>query len=325
MDLICPAGTPGALRAAVEAGADAVYCGFRNETNARNFPGLNFTVEELAAAVDFAHAHGVDVLVAINTFPHAGGVAPWQRAVDDAVGCGADALILADVGLLAYAASRHPGQRLHLSVQAGAASADAIQYYVEAFGIRRAVLPRVLTVPEIGELARNIGCETEAFVFGALCVMAEGRCSLSSYSAGASPNTHGVCAPGGAVSYQRAGQHVRSRLGEFTINRIGPGEAAGYPTPCKGQFVAGGRAGYLFEEPVSLDVTELLPRLKEAGVTAVKIEGRQRSHTYVASVVRSFRAALAAVDAGLPLRPGDLDRLAEGHATTQGAYVKAWR
>ena len=92
MELICPAGTPASLRAAVDAGADAVYCGFRNETNARNFPGLNFSPEELAEGAAYAHGRGAKVLVAINTFPRAGAVELWHRAVDDAVAAGADAL-----------------------------------------------------------------------------------------------------------------------------------------------------------------------------------------------------------------------------------------
>ena len=79
MELICPAGTPAALKAAVEAGADAVYCGFRDETNARNFPGLNFSREELRAGIARAHKHGVKVLVAINTFARAGALDVWKR------------------------------------------------------------------------------------------------------------------------------------------------------------------------------------------------------------------------------------------------------
>ena len=94
IELICPAGTPAALRTAVEAGADAVYCGFNDETNARNFPGLNFSRDELGEAIAFAHVRGVKILVAINTFPRASAVDLWRRAVDDAVQAGADALIL---------------------------------------------------------------------------------------------------------------------------------------------------------------------------------------------------------------------------------------
>src|ERR1039457_7695861 len=72
LELVCPAGTPAALRAAVDAGADAVYCGFRDRTNARNYPGLNFDFEELSEGVSYAHERGCKVLVAINTFPVAG-------------------------------------------------------------------------------------------------------------------------------------------------------------------------------------------------------------------------------------------------------------
>ena len=104
MELICPAGTPAALKSAIDAGADAVYCGFNDETNARNFPGLNFSRDELRESIALAHGRGARILVAINTFPRASAVELWQRAVDDAVSAGADALILADIGLMDYAA-----------------------------------------------------------------------------------------------------------------------------------------------------------------------------------------------------------------------------
>ena len=106
MELICPAGTPAALKSAIDAGADAVYCGFNDETNARNFPGLNFSRDELRKAIALAHGRGAKILVAINTFPRAGAVDIWHRAVDDAVSAGADALILADIGLMDYTAPR---------------------------------------------------------------------------------------------------------------------------------------------------------------------------------------------------------------------------
>jgi O2-independent ubiquinone biosynthesis protein UbiU len=325
MELICPAGTPAALKVAVEAGADAVYCGFRDETNARNFPGLNFSRDELRAAVTFAHARGAKVLVAINTFPRAGALGIWRQAVDDAVAAGADALILADVGLLDYASRRHPEQRLHVSVQAAAANPEAIRFYAETFGARRVVLPRVLSVPEIAAITREAICETEVFVFGGLCVMAEGRCSLSSYATGKSPNMQGVCSPASHVSYQETDGRIRSCLGGFTINMFEENEPAGYPTLCKGRFATEHGAGYIFEEPVSLDAATLLPSLREAGVTALKIEGRQRSRAYIEGVVRSFRQALEALEAGLPIKTPELAAMTEGQASTVGAYRKTWR
>ncbi len=325
MELICPAGTPASLRTAIEAGAHAVYCGFRDETNARNFPGLNFSRKELEEAIEFAHEHGARVLVAINTFAQAGNMKLWEQAVDDAASMGADALILADLGVIDYAARKHPGQRLHLSVQASASSPEAINFYVNEFGIKRVVLPRVLTLPEIKALNSAIGCETEVFVFGGLCVMAEGRCLLSSYATGKSPNMNGVCSPPSHVAYrEESGGEMVSRLGEFTINRFAAGEKAGYPTLCKGRFEAGGRQLYVFEEPTSLNAVDMLKDFLDAGVTALKIEGRQRSKAYVKQVVGDFRRAVDALSAGARARTS-LEALSEGVQETQGVYRKTWR
>ncbi|WP_431857480.1 ubiquinone anaerobic biosynthesis protein UbiU [Azospirillum sp.] len=325
-ELICPAGTPAALRAAVDAGADAVYCGFRDETNARNFPGLNFSREELGEAVRYAHARDRKVFVAINTYPTAGNLAPWHKAVDDAARLGADAVILADLGLLDYAARRHPNLRLHLSVQASAANAEAVTLFRDAFGVQRVVLPRVLTVADIKGLTATTGVEVEVFVFGGLCPMAEGRCSLSSYATGLSPNKQGVCSPASHVRYEPRGSELISRLGDFTINVFGADEPAGYPTLCKGRFAAqGADAGYLFEEPTSLNALQLLPELKKAGVHALKIEGRQRGKAYIASVVQTYRKALDAFERNGTVPNVDLDAMVEGARETAGAYQKSWR
>jgi len=325
MELICPAGTPAALKGAVDAGADAIYCGFNDETNARNFPGLNFSRDEMRRGIELAHRRGARVLVAINTFPRAGAVEVWHRAVDDAVSAGADALILADIGLMDYTATRHPTQRLHVSVQAAAANPDAIEFYVKTFGAKRVVLPRVLSVPEIAEITREISCETEVFVFGGLCVMAEGRCSLSSYATGKSPNMQGVCSPPSHVAYEQTAEGTNSRLGGFTINRFALGEPAGYPTLCKGRFSTEQGAGYIFEDPVSLDATALLEGLRDAGVVALKIEGRQRGRAYVEGVVRHFRKVVDALESGRKADTERLTSLTEGQATTLGAYRKTWR
>lgn len=330
MELVCPAGTPAALRAAVDAGAHTVYCGFADETNARNFPGLNFSREELAEGVAYAHARGAHVLVAINTFPRAGDQALWHRAVADAARLGADAVILADLGLIAHAAEAHPDLRLHLSVQAAAANPDAINFYARTFGIRRVVLPRVLSVEEITAINREIDVETEVFVFGGLCVMAEGRCSLSSYATGLSPNMNGVCSPASHVAYADVGGNHEARLGDFLIHRTPKGMPVPYPTLCKGCFTSpdgkgDSQTGHIFEDPVSLDATRLIPALQKAGVRALKIEGRQRSRAYVAQVVRAFRAAVEAAEQGAPMPEGLLARLTEGQAATTGAYAKTWR
>ena len=325
LELVCPAGTPAALRVAVDAGADSVYCGFQDETNARNFPGLNFSRDDLAAGIAYAHRENARVLVAINTFPRAGSTEPWRRAVDDAAALGADAVILADLGLLDYASRRHPDLRLHLSVQAAAANADAVGFHARTFGVKRVVLPRVLTVDEIARLNAEAPCETEVFVFGGLCVMAEGRCSLSSYATGRSPNMQGVCSPPSHVRYEQQGDRMVSRLGGFTIDRVPRGSPAPYPTLCKGCFVAGPFTGHVFDNPASLDAGTLLARLAEAGVTAVKIEGRQRSRAYIRAVVETFRHAIDTLARTGTVPPVALARLSEANSTTTGAYRKTWR
>ncbi|MEO5375378.1 MAG: U32 family peptidase [Alphaproteobacteria bacterium] len=324
LELVCPAGTPAALRSAVDAGADAVYLGFRDATNARNFPGLNFSRQDLKEGLAYAHRHDVQVFVAINTFPTAGDPGPWHRAVDDAAGLGADAVILADIGVLDYAATRHPGLRRHLSVQASASTADAIVFYQREFGVKRVVLPRVLTVAEIAAINQATGVQTEVFAFGGLCVMAEGRCALSSYVTGQSPNICGVCSPASHVRYEEAGDSMISRLGDITVNIFGRDEPAGYPTLCKGRYIAEGSARYLFEEPTSLNTLSILGDLAAAGVTALKIEGRQRGRAYVAQVVAAFRKAVDAAARGEPVDSSGLDRITEGGRETAGAYRKSW-
>lgn len=324
MELVCPAGTPAALKVAVKAGAHSVYCGFRNKTNARNFPGLNFSVRELKDAVSFANDHGSKVLVAINTYPEAGNQDIWFKAVDDASKCGAHAVIMADCGLLEYAHKNHPNLRRHLSVQATSSTIASTNFYVEQFGVSRVVLPRVMTVDKIKEITANTKAETEVFVFGGLCVMAEGRCSLSSYVTGLSPNKDGVCSPAHHVKYKEEKDHIVSELNDVTINMFNKEESPGYPTICKGRFIADGKPSYLFEEPTSLSVINMLPSLHKAGVSALKIEGRQRSKSYVENIVKAFRKALDELEKGRECDIEELKYMAEGSKSTTGAYKKNW-
>ena len=200
-----------------------------------------------------------------------------------------------------------------------------INFYADTFGVQRVVLPRVLSVPEIAAINAETQVETEVFVFGGLCVMAEGRCSLSSYATGLSPNMNGVCSPASHVEYHDNKGVLDARLGGYTIHRVQKDEPAPYPTLCKGCFSTGDKTGHLFEDPVSLNAEQLIPQLQKAGVTALKIEGRQRSRSYVAQVVRNFRAAVDALEAGKPMPEGMLARLSEGQAMTTGAYKKTWR
>jgi putative protease len=331
VELVCPAGSLVALRAAVDNGADAVYLGFRDDTNARHFAGLNFDDAAVAKGLEYAHARGARVFAAINTYPQAAGWPRWTAAVDRAAGLGVDTLILADIGVMAYAAERYPALALHLSVQGSATSSEAIRFYAEHFGIRRAVLPRVLSLKQVAQVIEDCPVPVEVFGFGSLCVMVEGRCLLSSYVTGRSPNTFGACSPADAVEWRERGETLETRLNGVLVDRFGAGERAGYPTLCKGRFRVQGKTGYAIEEPTSLNTLSILPQLQAAGVAAIKVEGRQRSPAYVAQVTRILRAAIDACRRD-PERyhtePAWMDGLAkvsEGAQTTLGAYHRPWQ
>lgn len=330
-ELVCPAGSLPALKAAVDHGADTVYFGYRNDTNARNFAGLNFDEKAMVEGIRYAHARGRHVLMAINTFPQPGREADWHRAVDGAAYLGVDAVILADVGLLDYARRRHPDLRLHLSVQGSATSYEAVNFAHREFGVKRAVLPRVLTLAQVEHVIRNTPVEIEVFGFGSLCVMNEGRCWLSSYATGESPNTAGVCSPARHVKWEKSPGQMSTRLNGILIDRYTDDEAAGYPTLCKGRFDVGGATYYALEEPTSLNVLEILPEILRIGVAAIKVEGRQRSPAYVAQVTRTLRAALDALARDPdhfkvePAWQADLAKVSEGTQATLGAYNRPWR
>lgn len=331
MELVCPAGNLPSLKAAIDNGADAIYAGFRDDTNARHFAGLNFSGRSLEQGLAYIRSHGRKLFIAINTFPQPAGFERWKSAVDRAADLGVDALILADIGVLDYARERWPDLRLHLSVQASVTTAEGIRFYHERFGIRRVVLPRVLSIQQVAHVVADSPVPVESFGFGSLCVMVEGRCLLSSYATGRSPNTYGACSPASHVRWEETEDGTDARLNEVLIDHYGHGEKAGYPTLCKGRFQVGGKTYYALEEPTSLNTLSILPRLKAMGVAAIKIEGRQRSPAYVAQVTRVMRAAIDSCLAdSTRYRPApgwmtELEQVSEGAQTTLGAYHRPWQ
>ena len=331
MQLVCPAGSLPALKAALRQGADAIYVGFRDDTNARHFAGLNLDEKQLQNGIELIRQQGRQLYVAVNTYAQPDGWARWQRAVDHAAEIGVDALIAADPGVLAYASRRHPNLNLHLSVQGSATNAAALSFYQQRYGIRRAVLPRVLSLAQVKQVAAKSPVPIEVFAFGSLCIMAEGRCHLSSYLTGESPNLCGVCSPAKAVRWEQDAAGLSSRLNGVLIDRYSDGEAAGYPTLCKGRFMVNGQRFHALEEPTSLNTLDLIPELAAIGVSAVKIEGRQRSPAYVEQVTRVWREALDAYrrsPAGFSVQNHwrqALAGLSEGSQTTLGAYHRSWQ
>lgn len=331
LELVCPAGNLQSLKTAIDHGADAVYMGFRDNTNARAFPGLNFDEAQAAEGLRYAHERGGKVLLALNTYPQTESWARWTGAVDRAAKLGMDAVILADAGLMRYAVKHYPQLRLHLSVQGSATSYEAINFYREHFAIQRAVLPRVLSLAQVENVVKNTEVEIELFGFGGLCVMVEGRCLLSSYCTGESPNSAGVCSPAKAVQWKETPAGLESRLNGVLLDRYGKDEKAGYPTLCKGRFSVADETYYALEEPTSLNTLDLLPEMLKLGIAAIKIEGRQRSPAYVAQVTKVWRAAIDAVKTDATgFRPAPawmnaLNKLSEGQTHTLGAYHRPWK
>ena len=331
IELVCPAGNFPALKEAVNNGADAVYIGFKDDTNARHFAGLNFNEKNLPKAIEYAHQRGTKVFVAINTYPQPDGWQRWKKAVDMASDLGVDVLIIADIGILDYAANNHPEISRHLSVQGSATSYESLKYYQQNFGIKRAVLPRVLSVAQVRQLAEKSPVELEVFGFGSLCIMAEGRCHLSSYVTGESPNTCGACSPAKSVRWEQTPQGLESRLNDVLIDRYDDNENTGYPTLCKGRFTVGKNTFHVLEEPTSLNTIGILPELDDIGIKAIKIEGRQRSPAYTKQVTQVWRQAIDSYYADPEnYKPkmqwmAALDKVSEGSQTTLGAYSRPWQ
>ncbi|HHJ1170697.1 TPA: peptidase U32 family protein [Proteus mirabilis] len=331
MELLCPAGNLPALKAAVDNGADAVYIGLKDDTNARHFAGLNFTEKKLQEAVNYVHRHQRKLHIAINTFAHPDGFERWQKAIDMAAHLGADALILADIAMLEYAAERYPQIERHVSVQASATNTQAIAFYQRNFDVARIVLPRVLSIHQVKQLSQSSPVPLEVFAFGSLCIMAEGRCYLSSYLTGESPNTVGACSPARFVRWQQTPQGMESRLNDVLIDRYAPDENAGYPTLCKGRYFVDKHCYHALEEPTSLNTLALLPELMAMNIASVKIEGRQRSPAYVTEVARVWRAAIDQCKKdpqGFKTQPrwtSALGKISEGTQTTLGAYHRKWQ
>lgn len=262
-ELLAPAGTLDAFLAALDAGADAVYTG-AGAFNARAAAD-DLTCEELAWACEVAHGMGARVYVTMNIFvrdDELGECVALARRVLDA---GADALIVADLGLCCRLRREVPDVEIHLSTQAGVHAAAGAVLASEQLGASRVTCGRELTVGEIGAMAAT-GVEIEAFCHGAICICYAGACSFSARRRGRSAN-RGDCTQPCRVPYQLVdgvGRRVDARDGDLLL------------CPC--DYLS---AGHLDE-------------LVRSGVGALKIEGRMKNPDYVYNVVSCYREALDA-------------------------------
>lgn len=291
VELLAPAGTPDALRAAIAAGADAVYVGL-GSFNARAANG-GFSLAELSSACVLAHAHGARVYVTLNVYVRDDELGDAVALAGSALAAGADALIVADMGLIARIRAALPDAELHLSTQAGAQCAAAVDFAARELGVERVTCARELSVAELAELCAT-GVEIEAFCHGAICICYSGACSYSALMRGRSAN-RGDCTQPCRLAYElQDGSGAVLAGGAWERGRAAEEQAMrpdGDRLLCPRDYLG------------IRHIAEML----EAGVSAFKIEGRMKSPDYVYNVVRCYREALDAALAGRPLGDVELD------------------
>lgn len=260
VELLAPAGSFEALKAAVEAGADAVYLAgekFGARAYAENFAG-----EQMLKAVEFAHLRGVAVHVTVNTIIVDEELDEFAAYLKFLRRANVDALLVQDLGAASIAKQIVPEIPLHASTQMTIHNSEGVKALAE-LGFSRAVLSRELTLTEIEKICRESPIETEIFIHGALCVCWSGQCLMSSLIGGRSGN-RGRCAQPCRLPYELVDEHGKNLLD----------------------------AGKYLLSPKDLNTLELLPQLIETGVTSLKIEGRMKRPEYVATVVKVYRDAL---------------------------------
>lgn len=293
VELLAPAGTPDALRAAIAAGADAVYVGL-GSFNARAANG-GFSLAELSSACVLAHAHGARVYVTLNVYVRDDELGDAVALAGSALAAGADALIVADMGLIARIRAALPDAELHLSTQAGAQCAAAVDFAARELGVERVTCARELSVAELAELCAT-GVEIEAFCHGAICICYSGACSYSALMRGRSAN-RGDCTQPCRLAYElQDGSGAVLAGGAWERGRAAEEQAMrpdGDRLLCPHDYLG------------IRHIAEML----EAGVSAFKIEGRMKSPDYVYNVVRCYREALDAALTGRPLSDIELDGL----------------
>lgn len=277
-ELLAPAGSPEAFRAAVAAGADAVYLSGKR-FGARKF-APNFTDNEIKEAIDYAHRRDVKVYVTINTLIHDRELKGIAEYLIWLYSTGADAALVQDTGVAALAREIVPSLPLHASTQMTIHSTDGVRWAAEQ-GFSRVVLARELTLKEITLIGQEIagsGIGLEVFAHGALCYCYSGQCLLSSVIGGRSGN-RGMCAQPCRKPYTM----VSSATDEY-------GRPTGiHEIPLSEHYLL---------SPKDLCTYENLSRLVNSPVVSLKIEGRMKSPEYVAMVVSTYRRALDAIAAG---------------------------
>jgi putative protease len=266
-EILAPAGDDAALRAAVRAGADAVYFGLQG-FNARA-RAKNFDAEGLARTMGYLHEHGVKGYVTLNTLVFDEELLAVENAVRTCAKAGVDAVIVQDLGVARLVRALAPELPIHASTQMTCTDAGAVEMARE-LGASRVILARELGLEDIAAIRRATDLDVEVFVHGALCIAYSGQCLTSEAIGGRSAN-RGACAQACRLPYELVVDGVLRDLGD---------------------------RAYLLS-PEDLEASAVVPRLVELGVSSLKIEGRLKGPEYVAATTKLYRAAaMAAVGEG---------------------------
>ncbi len=266
--LLAPAGTMDKLIMAVEYGADEIY--FAGKSMGMRAGGRNFSQKELEEGIEYCHKHGKKSNITVNIVPHNDDLIGIEEYLKYLRKIGADALIVADPGLIDIIKQTVPDMRIHLSTQANTTNYHTANFWYRQ-GVNRIVLARELTFKEIEDIVKNSpkDLEFEAFVHGAMCISYSGRCLLSSFMTGRFSNK-GDCAQACRWKYN-------------LVEEKRPGEYYPIEENDEGTFIMNSK---------DMCMVEHLDRFKEIGIKALKIEGRNKSEYYTAIAVRSYRNAL---------------------------------
>lgn len=265
-ELLAPAGNMEKLKMALLYGADAVYLGGK-AFGLRAFGG-NFTNEELAEAVEFAHSLGKKLYVTVNIFPHNSDIAKLPAYLAFLNEIHVDAILVADLGIFTLAKKYAPDVELHISTQANNTNWAAVNAWAE-LGASRVVLAREMSLDEIREIREKCPVELEMFVHGAMCISYSGRCLMSNYLTSRDAN-RGSCAQPCRWNYALVEE---KRPGQY------------FPV------LEDERGTYIFNSK-DMCLLPYLPDVIESGVNSLKIEGRMKSVHYAASVVKAYREAI---------------------------------
>ncbi|MDH5191297.1 MAG: tRNA 5-hydroxyuridine modification protein YegQ [Gammaproteobacteria bacterium] len=325
-ELLAPAGTLKNLRYAVAYGADAVYAGMpRYSLRVRNNDFNHY--ENLAQGVREAHDKGSQFFLACNVLPHNAKVKTFLADIESAIELNPDALIMADPGLIMQVRERWPDIAVHLSVQANTVNYASVKFW-QSLGLKRVILSRELSLDEIAEIRQECpDMELEVFVHGALCIAYSGRCLLSGYFNHRDAN-QGSCTNSCRWEYdiKKAETDV---TGDVVAKNLQPSSSDVYlieeqERPGELMPIEEDEHGTYIMNSKDLRAVEHVEKLVKLGVDSLKIEGRTKSHYYVARSTQIYRKAIDDAVAGRSFDPsllGELENLAN-RGYTDGFFMR---